>query len=84
MATCSMCGNNYKNSFGIIKDEQRFSFDCFECAIHKLAPTCSTCGCRIIGHGIEADDRYYCCSNCARELGVKESKDHVETSSHSG
>jgi hypothetical protein len=41
-------------------------FDSFECAIHRLAPTCDHCECRIIGHGTEVDGRMYCCASCAR------------------
>ena len=33
-----------------------YTFDSFECAIQKLAPTCAHCGCRILGHGIEEAD----------------------------
>jgi hypothetical protein len=40
-----------------------------ECAIHALAPTCAHCGCRIIGHGVEADGRMFCCANCAKQEG---------------
>jgi hypothetical protein len=45
------------------------TFDSFECAIHLLAPACSHCGCRIIGHGLEADGRLYCCNHCAKAAG---------------
>src|SRR5205807_3130292 len=45
-------------------------FDSFECAIHALAPVCEHCGCKIIGHGIEAGDNYYCCASCAHHEGV--------------
>jgi len=36
------------------------------CAIQALAPTCAHCGCRVIGHGVEAEGAIYCCSHCAR------------------
>jgi hypothetical protein len=52
-------------------------FDSFECAIHKLAPTCKHCGCRIVGHGIEANGSFYCCANCARSSGETEARDRV-------
>jgi hypothetical protein len=45
-------------------------FDSFECAIHALAPVCEHCGCRVIGHGVETDDRIFCCAYCATEAGV--------------
>lgn len=78
MATCDVCGNDYEKAFQVTTAAGKmYTFDSFECAIHKLAPTCSHCKCRIIGHGIEADDTYYCCANCARESGVHEVVDHV-------
>ncbi len=56
-------------------------FDSFECAIHALAPTCAHCGCRIIGHGVEATDALYCCAHCASQHGVHELEDRVEARS---
>ena len=38
-----------------------YTFDSFECAIHKLAPICAHCSVRIIGHGMEKSDRMFCC-----------------------
>jgi hypothetical protein len=29
-----------------------YTFDCFECAIQALAPTCAHCQSRVIGHGV--------------------------------
>src|SRR2546423_11023062 len=55
----------------------RHTFDSFECAIHKLAPVCDHCRCKIIGHGIEANKTFYCCANCARLAGVTEVRDHA-------
>ena len=77
MARCEHCGNEYDKSFTVTMDEQSHTFDSFECAIHKLAPVCDHCGCKIIGHGIEAQGTFYCCANCARQAGVQEVKDHV-------
>ncbi len=65
MKTCDTCGNDYDKTIDIIKDGQTYTFDSFECAIHKLAPTCRKCGIRIIGHGLEKDGEYYCCEHCA-------------------
>jgi hypothetical protein len=45
-------------------------FDAFECAIHALAPECPHCGCKVIGHGVEADGSMYCCAHCAQTAGV--------------
>jgi hypothetical protein len=36
-----------------------------------MAPTCEHCGCRVIGHGVEAGDgRIFCCAHCAQQSGV--------------
>lgn len=77
MAKCDVCGNEYHLSFEITRDGTSYTFDSFECAIHKLAPTCEHCGCKIIGHGIEADGAFYCCAHCARESGVTRVADHA-------
>lgn len=78
MPVCINCGNDYRNSFEVIQNEKSYIFDCFECAIHYLAPSCIHCGTKIIGHGIEAgNSTYYCCANCARRAGVEGAKDHV-------
>ena len=70
MARCDVCGNEYARSFKVVLAGQNWTFDSFECAIHKLAPTCGHCGCRVVGHGIEAGPAIYCCAYCAREAGV--------------
>ena len=77
MAKCEVCGNDYHLSFEVVTAGARYTFDSFECAIHKLAPVCDHCGCKIIGHGIEASDTFYCCANCARQAGVTEVRDHA-------
>lgn len=77
MAICMVCHNDYDKAFEILMDNQRFTFDCFECAIQKLAPQCAHCECKIIGHGIEAKNKFYCCAHCARQKGIKEAHDHV-------
>ena len=69
MAQCEVCGNDYDKSFEIRKDGATHVFDSFECAIHALAPTCSHCGCRIVGHGLESNESMFCCANCARQSG---------------
>jgi hypothetical protein len=70
MATCEVCGNDYEPAMTIEVEGARHVFDSFECAIHAIAPTCEHCGCRIIGHGIQAGGRMFCCAHCARESGV--------------
>lgn len=77
MAKCEVCGNNYDKSFTVTMDDESHIFDSFECAIHALAPTCAHCGCRIIGHGVEASGTFYCCAHCAGESGVKGLDDRV-------
>lgn len=77
MSTCFTCGNNYDKCFEININQQSYMFDCFECAIHALAPTCKHCSCRIIGHGVEADSNCYCCAHCASQLGIEELKDRA-------
>ena len=40
-------------------------------------PTCEHCGCRIVGHGVEADGRMFCCAHCAERSGVEGLNDRV-------
>ena len=77
MGTCDSCGNQYDKAFQVIVAGTTYTFDSFECAVHKLAPTCGHCACRIMGHGIESDGVYYCCAHCAHEAGVKGAVDRV-------
>jgi hypothetical protein len=75
---CEVCGNDYDRPLEIRLDGQSHVFDCFECAIHALAPTCAHCGCRIIGHGMQDHEAMYCCAHCAEASGVTEMKDRVD------
>ena len=77
MATCEVCGNDYDKAFQVVRDGESHTFDSFECAIHALAPQCEHCGCRVVGHGVEADDRIFCCVHCAEEAGVEALRDRV-------
>lgn len=79
MAKCEMCGNDYDKSFTVTMDGASHVFDSFECAIHMLAPTCSHCGCRILGHGMESDEDFYCCAHCASNAGAPEMRDRADT-----
>ncbi|HUP66266.1 MAG TPA: hypothetical protein VM557_13395 [Thermoanaerobaculia bacterium] len=81
MAVCEVCGNDYDKSFEVIARGSKHVFDSLECAAHKLAPTCDQCGCRILGHGIEAEGRFYCCANCARISGHPEAQDRIRSHS---
>lgn len=75
MATCELCGNDYDKSFQVVLDGKSHVFDCFECAIQALAPVCEHCGCKLVGHGLEAEGKYYCCASCARMSGEKGLRD---------
>lgn len=67
MATCEVCGNDYDKAFEVVAAGARHTFDSYECAIHRMAPVCEHCGCKVIGHGTEVGGRFYCCAHCARE-----------------
>jgi Rieske Fe-S protein len=77
MAACEVCGNDYWMSFEVHARGAVHTFDSFECAIHRLAPVCEHCGCKVIGHGAEADGRLYCCAHCASQEGAEGLRDHV-------
>ena len=77
MGTCERCGNEYDKSFTVVMGGVNHTFDSFECAIATVAPVCEHCGCRIIGHGMEARGHFYCCAHCAHEAGAQSLKDRV-------
>jgi hypothetical protein len=77
MAVCETCGNDYDKTFDVVMRGKQHTFDSFECAIHALAPRCSHCDCRIIGHGLESDGTYFCCDHCAEKSGVTGLRDRV-------
>jgi hypothetical protein len=78
MAACEVCGNDYDKVFQVITHEGTgHVFDSFECAIHAMAPACDHCGCRVIGHGAEADGRVFCCAHCAGVAGVQGVRDRA-------
>ena len=78
MATCDVCGNDYDKAFQVVSsDGTTRTFDSFECAIHAVAPTCNHCGCRVVGHGVEADGEIFCCAHCAGKAGVEGVKDRA-------
>jgi hypothetical protein len=78
MRKCEVCGNEYDKAFEVIMAGERHVFDSFECAAHALAPTCSHCGIRILGHGLEADSRFFCCDHCAEKAGVTGLRDRLD------
>lgn len=70
MAACTVCGNHSDTSFEIKVAGKAYVFDSFECAAQALsssAPTCSHCGCRVIGQGLRAHGVRYCGSHCATQ-----------------
>jgi hypothetical protein len=77
MGRCEVCGNDYDKSFQVIAQNGTHVFDSFECAIHALAPMCAHCGCRIVGHGVEAEGTFYCCAHCAAAAGVSAIRDRA-------
>lgn len=77
MATCDQCGNDYDKTFEVRRDGLSHTFDSFECAIEKMAPRCEHCSTRIVGHGLEADGRFFCCDHCAEKAGVSGLRDRV-------
>ena len=76
MARCEVCGNDYRKPITVTLDGDSHTFDSFECAIHKLAPRCEQCGCRVIGHGVEHGETVFCCAHCAGKAGVQGLVDH--------
>ncbi len=71
MAQCEVCGNEYDKPLEVTVAGDQHVFDSLECAIHALAPACPHCGCRVIGHGIEAGGEIYCCAHCAGAAGAE-------------
>jgi hypothetical protein len=78
MTKCETCGNEYDKCMEIRLEGEIHTFDCFECAINMLAPPCHRCGCKIIGHGVESENEFYCCAHCANEMGVTTIRDRVD------
>jgi hypothetical protein len=78
VAQCEVCGNDYDKTMEISVAGAHHVFDSFECAIHALAPRCEHCGCVVIGHGHEADGRFFCCAHCAGQEGVDRLVDRAD------
>jgi hypothetical protein len=77
VARCEVCGNVYDRPFEVRINGSTHIFDSFECAIHALVPACAHCGCKIIGHGVQARDTLFCCAHCAKQEGVRGVDDRV-------
>ncbi len=79
MPRCDLCGNDYDKAFTVTRGGETRTFDSFECAISMMAPQCAHCKCRIIGHGVEASGRFYCCAHCASMAGVAGLRDRADS-----
>ena len=77
MEKCEVCGNEYDKAFTVTVAGGTHTFDSFECAIHALAPNCTHCGCKVVGHGVEADGMMFCCASCAKQAGVRTLRDRA-------
>lgn len=69
---CESCGNDYDKPLIIEYRGQEHVYDCFECAIAGLAPVCTNCGIRVIGHGTESNNEIFCSAHCAEQKGYPE------------
>lgn len=76
---CAVCGNEYDKLIEIKQNGDSGFYDCFECAIHAMAPKCEGCGLRVIGHGVEVDNTIFCSAHCARKLGKMGLSDRIPT-----
>ena len=84
MAVCEVCGNDYYMSFEVKTAGVTHVFDSLECAAHRIAPICEHCRCRVLGHGVESDGRFYCSAHCATSEGHAGVADHVDRAPHPG
>ncbi|MDV3126961.1 hypothetical protein M1247_18710 [Mycobacterium sp. 21AC1] len=78
MPICATCGNDYDKAFTVSWNGNTETFDSVECAAVRIAPECAHCGCRILGHGVEAAGTMFCCAHCARESGHSELVDRQQ------
>lgn len=69
-ATCDVCGNAYDKSIQVSLEGRTMTFDSFECALHAMTPACALCGCKIVGHGVEAGGAMYCCAHAPTTVAV--------------
>ena len=78
MAKCDVCGNNYDKSFEVRMAGKTYTFDSFECAIHRAGAGVRTL--RMQDHRARrwrAEGRMFCCATCAEHSGVPEMVDRV-------
>jgi len=72
MRRCDTCGHDYDKTFEVARDDRVYTFHSLECAAVALAPKCTYCGCRVLGHGPVArtsDIACYACAASARRAG---------------
>jgi hypothetical protein len=69
---CEACGNACEAPMEIRLRGRVRVVDCFECAIHLMAPACARCRGRIIG---QAAGSVYCSPHCARAAASRQSPD---------
>ena len=77
MPICETCGNDYDKAFQVRLNGQDHIFDSFECANPGPRAEMPHCGTRVVGHGVEKDDKIYCCAHCAKQEGVTEVRDRA-------
>jgi hypothetical protein len=77
MPVCEVCGNEYDLAFEVHAQGAVHVFDSFECAIQRMAPVCEQCGCKIIGHGVQASGMFFCCAHCAQAAGSPGLRDRI-------
>lgn len=69
MEHCVVCGNGDEHPLVIVHDGERLAFDCFGCAIERLAPRCERCGSLVLGRGVRLGRRCFCSAHCADVAG---------------
>ncbi|WP_405774372.1 hypothetical protein [Streptomyces sp. NBC_00859] len=79
MAACEVCGNDSEIAFEVRAADALHTFDSFECAVHRLAPVCDSCGCRVLGAAHRSGGRFYCCgcAHCAHVQDHTARQDHT-------
>ncbi len=63
---CEVCGQEAGGGVRVVAGGLTHVFDSFQCAIHRLAPECDHCGCRILGRIFTSSGRPFCSEGCAQ------------------
>jgi hypothetical protein len=66
VSRCEVCGNPISGGVRLIADGMTHVFDSFQCAIHRLAPECEYCGCKVLGRPTVVGRSAYCDEWCAQ------------------